>query len=75
MAERVPISAHRFAALIIDSGKITVSGVTLHVHVLNDGSRVIEAPDVERLFQVWANGTPLAMQEAEVAAHFIKGMR
>ncbi len=67
MAERVPVA--------VRSGQITISGITLHLHLLDDDTRIIEAQDVEKLFQAWANGVPLTMAEAEVAAHFIKGMR
>jgi hypothetical protein len=56
------------------SGVITVSGVTLHVHVLNDGSRILEAAAIAKLLEALANGAPLYPDVAEVAAQFIKGV-
>jgi hypothetical protein len=59
----------------VRNSQITISGVALHLHVLDDGTCIIDAPDVARLLEAWVNGVPLTMQEAEFAAHFIKGMR
>jgi hypothetical protein len=34
--------------------ELNVCGVTLRVHVLDDGRRVIDAADIDALFQAWA---------------------
>lgn len=47
-------------------GKLHLSGVTLHVHVLSDGRRIIEAAGLEALLEAWGRGVPV--DEAEVAA-------
>jgi hypothetical protein len=47
-------------------GELRMSGVTLHVHVLSDGTRIIEADDLAALMKAWEQGAPL--DEAEVAA-------
>jgi hypothetical protein len=47
-------------------GELRMSGVTLHVHVLSDGQRIIEADDLAALMKAWEQGAPL--DEAEAAA-------
>lgn len=47
-------------------GELSISGVTLHVHVLSDGRRIIEADDVHALFQARTDGA--VPDEAEAAA-------
>ena len=49
------------------SGELTLSGVTLHVHVLDNGMRVIDAADFEALFEAWENGGAVPL-EAEIQA-------
>lgn len=39
----------------VSSSEITLFGVTLHCHVLDDGQRIIEAEDVSRLFAAMEN--------------------
>jgi hypothetical protein len=52
----IPISTHQ--------GEFTLFGVTLHCHVLSDGQRVIEADDINRLFEAMAE--PCTMDVADV---------
>ena len=47
-------------------GEMHMSGLTLHVHVLSDGQRIIEADDMAALMKAWEHGVPV--DEAEVAA-------
>jgi hypothetical protein len=54
------------------SDVVTISGVTLHVYALSDGSRVIKTDDIAKLFEAWVNGA-WRPDEAEAAALFIKG--
>jgi hypothetical protein len=51
-------------------GELTMSGVTLHVHVLDDGTRIIEAADLHALMQAWEQGAPLDEAEAEAFARW-----
>ena len=54
-------------------GELSMSGVTLHVHVLSDGSRVIEAADLEALIAAWARGVPVDEGEAAAFARWQRG--
>ncbi len=47
-------------------GEMSLSGVTLHCHVLSDGTRIIEAADLGALMQAWADGA--SVDESEAAA-------
>ena len=47
-------------------GELSMSGVSLHVHVLSDGQRIIEAADMAALMKAWESGA--AVDEAEAAA-------
>ena len=47
-------------------GELSLSGVTLRVHVLDDGTRIIEADGLGALMQAWADGA--TVDEAEAAA-------
>ena len=47
-------------------GEMHMSGLTLHVHVLSDGQRIIDADDVAALMKAWESGVPV--DEAETAA-------
>ena len=48
------------------SGELRVSGVTLHLHVLDDGMRIVEAADLHALMAAWEGGA--AADEDEAAA-------
>lgn len=54
-------------------GELTMSGLTLHVHVLSDGSRVIEAADLEALMEAWDRGVPVDEGEAAAFARWQRG--
>lgn len=55
-------------------GELSLSGVTLHVHVLNDGTRIIEAGGMEALFEAWGAGVPLDQAEAAAFARWQRGV-
>lgn len=54
-------------------GELSMSGVTLRVHVLSDGSRVIEAADLEALIEAWGRGVPVDEDEAAAFARWQRG--
>jgi hypothetical protein len=54
-------------------GELRMSGVTLHVHVLSDGTRIIEADDLAALMKAWADGVPVDEAEAATFAHWQRG--
>ena len=54
-------------------GEITMSGVTLHVHVLDDGQRIIESADMEALMKAWTDGAPVDEDEAAAFASWQRG--
>ena len=59
----------------IHSSEITVFGVTLHCHVLDNGMRIIDQEDVDRLFSALdIDGSASAKKEAmEALARFCQG--
>lgn len=65
MAEPVPVA--------VWSGELTLSGVTLHVHVLDSGWRIIEAADLDALMRAWAEGAEMTRAEAEAFARWQRG--
>ena len=66
-SERIPTAIH--------SSTLTIWGVELHVHVLDDGRRIIEAEDVRRLFAKWSEpGVVVTQEEADALARAIKGL-
>ena len=54
-------------------GEMRMSGVTLHVHVLSDGTRIIEADDLAALMQAWECGVPVDEAEAAAFARWQRG--
>lgn len=60
----LPMSEHQ--------GEITVLGVVLKMHVLEDGRRVVEKDGIDELFATLAE-EPLTQEDAERLARFIKG--
>jgi hypothetical protein len=54
-------------------GELRMSGVTLHVHVLSDGTRIIEAPDMAALMEAWERGAPVDEAEAAAYARWLRG--
>jgi hypothetical protein len=54
-------------------GELRISGVTLHVHVLSDGTRIIEAADMAALMEAWERGVPVDEAEAAAFARWQQG--
>jgi len=54
-------------------GELSLSGVTLHVHVLDDGTRIIEADDMAALLEAWQRGIPVDEAEAAAFARWQRG--
>lgn len=54
-------------------GEIQMSGVTLHVHVLSDGTRIIEADDLNELVAAWGRGVHPSDNEAAAFARWQHG--
>lgn len=50
------------------SGELTMAGVRLHVHVLDNGERIIDAADFLAFWQAMESGTMPAPTDDEVAA-------
>lgn len=58
----------------IGQGEFTIFGVTLHCHVLDNGQRIIEAQDIERLFQAMAGPIEKSEDDLERFARWMRGM-
>jgi len=54
------------------SGEMRLLGVTLHLHVLDDGTRIIEAEDMAALMEAMGRGGPV--DEGDLAA-FVRWQR
>lgn len=54
-------------------GELSLSGITLHLHVLDDGTRIIEADDLAALMGAWGRGEPLDEAEAAAFARWQRG--
>ena len=54
-------------------GEMRMSGVTLHVHVLSDGTRIIEADDMAALLEAWEQGIPVDDAEAAAYGRWMRG--
>ena len=70
VAGGVALMAERIATW---SGELQLSGVTLHVHVLEDGTRIIEAADLHALLQAWEQGAEVDEAEAEAFGRWQRG--
>jgi len=57
----------------ISTGEVSIMGITLRVHQLDNGQRIIEASDFERFMQALAEGTPMTQEEAQELARHLKG--
>lgn len=55
------------------SGEMSMCGITLHVHVLNDGQRIVDAADFHELMEAWQGGAVLADAEAAAFARWQRG--
>ena len=54
-------------------GEIQMSGLTLHVHVLSNGQRIIDAADLVALIEAWERGVPVDEAEAAAFARWQRG--
>ena len=54
-------------------GELRLSGITLHCHVLDDGTRIIEAADVHALMEAWERGATATPAEIEAFARWQQG--
>lgn len=55
---------------------LNVMGVTLVVHVLDDGRRIIEGDGLQNLFAAMSNSTmTMSQEEADVLAGVVRGRR
>ena len=54
-------------------GEMHMSGLTLHVHVLSDGQRIIEADDMDALMKAWERGAQVDEAEAAAFARWQRG--
>lgn len=54
-------------------GELQMCGVTLHVHVLDDGSRIIEGDSVAALLEAFASGARVDEAEAAAFARWQRG--
>jgi len=55
------------------SGELSLSGVTLHVHVLGDGTRIIDVDDLQALMRAWEDGAMPDGAEVEAFARWRAG--
>jgi hypothetical protein len=44
--------------IAVSGGILTISGIELRVYVLDDGQRIIDADDIDRLIAAWLRGAP-----------------
>ena len=57
-------------------GEMTLLGVVLHLHVLDDGTRIIEAADMVALLEAMGRGGPVDEDEiADQMAAFARWQR
>ena len=54
-------------------GEMTLLGVTLHLHVLDDGTRIIEAQDMVALLEAMQHGGPVDEDEIAAFARWQRG--
>ena len=56
------------------SGEMRLLGVTLHCHVLDDGTRIIEAADMVALLEAMERGGPVDEEEMAAFARWQRGL-
>lgn len=56
-------------------GEMTLLGVTLHLHVLDDGTRIIEAADVAAFMEAMQRGRTLTEADELAVARFARWHR
>ena len=54
-------------------GEMTLLGVVLHLHVLDDGTRIIEAADMVALLEAMGRGGPVDEDEIAAFARWQRG--
>ncbi len=54
-------------------GELTLLGVTLHLHVLDDGLRIVEAEDMAALVEAMGRGGPVDEDEIAAFARWLQG--
>jgi hypothetical protein len=54
-------------------GEMTLLGVVLHLHVLDDGMRIIEAPDMAALLEAMGSGAPADEDEMAAFTLWLRG--
>ena len=55
-------------------GELNLLGVTLHVHVLDNGQRIIEADDMYAFMEAMASGAEVDQDEAAAFARWMHGL-
>jgi hypothetical protein len=55
------------------SGEMRLFGVTLHLHVLEDGTRIVEAQDMAALMEAMEQGAPVDGDEMGAFARWLRG--
>lgn len=55
-------------------GELNLLGVTLHVHVLDNGQRIIEADDMHAFMEAMASGAEFDEAEATTFARWMHGL-
>jgi len=64
------------APVSVWQGEMTLLGVVLHLHVLDDGTRIIEAADMVALLEAMGRGGPVDEDEvADQMAAFARWQR
>lgn len=54
-------------------GEMSLLGVTLHLHVLEDGTRIVEAQDMVALLDAMEHGGPVDEDEMAAFARWQRG--
>ena len=54
-------------------GEMRLLGVTLHLHVLDDGKRIVEAEDMAALLGAMERGGPVDEDEMAAFARWLRG--
>ena len=55
-------------------GELNLLGVTLHVHVLDNGQRIIEAEDMRAFMEAMASGGEVDQNEVTAFARWLRGI-
>jgi hypothetical protein len=55
-------------------GEMTLLGVTLHLHVLDNGQRIIEAQDVAAFMEAMERGAPADEEQMAAFARWLRGV-